>query len=179
MSFDRTKTHARKAKRSRERLRRAIHWSFCRFGLMNEHRRGPTTSRGAIYGLNPTVTATEIMRSLVTASFYRLAQILKILRADGHSGSRIVVSGGILRSPESIRLLADSIGHDVEISRVAEASLRGAAIFALEQQGIRPRPLPAGKFVKHDRALARLHAERRAKQEALERRLTSDVKREL
>ncbi len=132
----------------------------------------PDDASGVIYGLNPTVTATEIMRSLTTASFYRLAQILDILRANGHASSRIIVSGGILRSPEEIRLLADSIGHDVEISRVQEASLRGAAVFALEQQGIRPPALPSGRLVKHDRALAILHAERRAKQEALENRLT-------
>ena len=93
----------------------------------------PDDVNGVIYGLNPAVTATEIMRSLATASFYRLAQILEILRANGHAGSRIIISGGILRSPSEVRLLADSIGHDVEISRVQEASLRGAAVFALEQ----------------------------------------------
>jgi gluconokinase len=132
----------------------------------------PDNARGVIYGLNPAVTATEIMRSLATASFYRLAQILEILRANGRACSRIIVSGGILHSPGEIRLLADSIGHDVEVSRVPEASLRGAAVFALEQQGIRALPLSTGRLVRHNRALAKLHAERRAKQEALENRLT-------
>jgi gluconokinase len=132
----------------------------------------PDDGRGVIYGLNPTVTAAELLRSLATASFYRLAQILEVLPANGHAKSRIIVSGGILRSPEEVRLLADSIGHDVEISRIAEASLRGAAVFALEQQGIRPPALPVGRLVTHDRALAKLHAQRRVKQEALEKRLT-------
>jgi gluconokinase len=135
----------------------------------------PEDASGVIYGLNPTVTATEIMRSLATASFYRLAQILEILDAHGQSGSRIIVSGGILQSPKEVCLLADSIGHDVEISRIPEASLRGAAVFALEQQGIRARALPLGRLVKHNRALAKLHAKRRAKQEALEIRLTSEL----
>ena len=135
----------------------------------------PEDARGVIYGMTPTVTACEIMRSLATASFYRLAQILEVLRADRKSNPRIIVSGGILRSPEEVRLLADSIGHDVEISRVQEASLRGAAVFALEQQGIRPPALPVGKLIRHDRALAKLHAERRARQEALETRLSSEL----
>jgi len=132
----------------------------------------PDDLRGVISGLNQTVTAIEMMRSLATASFYRLAQILEIMRATDQAGSRIIVSGGILRSPQAIRLLADSLGCDVEISRVQEASLRGAAIFALQQQGIRPRALRAGRLVKQNRALAKLHADRRAKQEALEKRLT-------
>ncbi len=131
----------------------------------------PDDARGVICGLNPTVTAAEIVRSLATASFYRLAQILDILQANGHGISRIIISGGILRSTEAVRLLADSIGHDVEISRVQEASLRGAAVFALEQQGIHLRPLATGRLIKHNRALAKLHALRRAKQEALERRM--------
>ncbi len=135
----------------------------------------PDDSHGVIYGLNPNVTASEIMRSLTTASFYRLGQILEILRTSGSSPRRIIVSGGILRSHEEVRLLADSIGYDVEISRVQEASLRGAAVFALEQQGIRPRALPAGKRVRHSRKLAKLHAERCAKQEALEKLLQAKL----
>jgi sugar (pentulose or hexulose) kinase len=110
---------------------------------------------------------------LESAVFYRLAQILDLLKASGFPTRRIIVSGGILRSIAAVRLLADAIGRDVEISRVREASLRGAALFALQHQRIRPSKTPKGRVVKHSRVLAALHAERRAQQENLENRLTA------
>lgn len=135
----------------------------------------PDDGHGVVYGLNPSVTATEIARSLATATFYRLGEILKILRTSGSPTRRIIVSGGILRSTAEIRILADAIGRDVEISPVREASLRGAAIFALEQQRIPSPALRKGRIVKHSRALAAVHAQRRAKQKTLEKRLTASL----
>jgi len=129
----------------------------------------PDRQHGLIDGLKQTTTAIEIMRVSATAVFYRLGQIVDLLRAENPKAKRIVVSGGILKSPEAIEVLADALGHDVEISPVREASLRGAAIFALQRLGCKPSALPRAKIVRHDRKLAALHKKRRKCQERLER----------
>ena len=65
----------------------------------------------------------------------RLAQILELLERSIGRAKKIIVSGGILQSPASLQLLADSLGRDLEICSEQEASLRGAAIYALEKLG--------------------------------------------
>jgi sugar (pentulose or hexulose) kinase len=86
---------------------------------------------------------------------------------------QIIVSGGILHSPASLRILADCLGRDIHISRELESSLRGAAIYASQQLGGKPKPLAAGRVVRYDRALAAKHRERRSQQEALGQLLQS------
>jgi gluconokinase len=138
----------------------------------------PDQQLGVIDGLNQATKATDLLRVLSTSVFYRLAQILDLMaRAEGPPG-RIIVSGGILRSPAAVPLLADAIGRDVEAAREQEASLRGAAIYALQQLGFTvPRP-PAGRLIRHDRRLAASHRQRRARQAELEKllaRRTADL----
>jgi gluconokinase len=81
---------------------------------------------------------------------------------------RIIVSGGILRSVPEVRLLADAIGRDVEMARDGEASLRGAAVYALQHLGLTVPEPRRGKMVRHKAALAAKHRERRARQIELE-----------
>jgi gluconokinase len=128
----------------------------------------PEDAGGVIYGLNQATTANEITRVLATAVYYRLARILDWLRTSGFSTRRIIVSGGILQSVGALRLLADALGRDIEISRVQEASLRGAAIFALKKLGFEVPNIRRGRSVEHNPELAREHRKRRARQESLE-----------
>jgi sugar (pentulose or hexulose) kinase len=81
----------------------------------------------------------------------------------------VIVSGGILHSPRSLCLLADALGRDLRVSVVAEASIRGAAIYVLEKLGCAVQPLPRGRLVKHNRALAKKHRARRENQIKLEK----------
>jgi len=53
-------------------------------------------------------------------------------KASGRA-KQIIVSGGILKSPASLQVAADALGRDVCVSPEAEASLRGAAVYVLEQ----------------------------------------------
>lgn len=129
--------------------------------------------RGVISGLTQTTTASEIELAISCAVFYRLAQILELSESTTQRARSIIVSGGILSSPSSLPLLADSLGRDLTISAEREASLRGAAIYALERLGFTPKPLPRGRTVRHDRELARRHRERRARQIALEATLAA------
>lgn len=132
----------------------------------------PEGLTGVIEGVNQSTTAPMIVRSAATAVFYRLRQILELM--DGTLGRmrRVIVSGGILKSPASVRLLADALGRDIEVAREGEASLRGAALHALSQLGDRlPRSRP-GRIIKHNRRFAALHKKRLARQVKLEALMT-------
>ena len=78
-----------------------------------------------------------------------------------------------MHSIAAIKLLTDAMGRDVEIPREAEASLRGAAVHALNKVGIKVKAGSAGRIIRYNRALATKHRKRRARQIELEALLTS------
>jgi gluconokinase len=129
----------------------------------------PERIPGVIHGLNQSTTAPEIARATATAVFYRIGQIIAEIERSLGRMKRIIVSGGILHSKASVALLADAIGRDVEISREPEASIRGAAVYALEQLGVKVSAGPRNRILKHNRALAAKHVARQDRQIELER----------
>jgi gluconokinase len=132
----------------------------------------PENIPGAVIGFSQTTTATDLAVAALTAVNYRLAQILELLETSIGRAKKIIVSGGILQSPASLQLLADSLGHDLEICSEREASLRGAAIYALEKLGqtvVRPK---CGRRIQHQRVRTKRARQQRARQEALENLLS-------
>ena len=101
--------------------------------------------------------------------FYRLGEILDLIESAAGRSKEVIVSGGILHSRASLRLLADALGRDLRVSSEPEASLRGAAVYVLEKLGRKAAPLRNGKIVRHNRALAKKHRLRRERQVALEK----------
>lgn len=128
----------------------------------------PEELRGVIAGLSLATTAADIERALLDAVYCRLADIAEPLGAR-----RYVVSGGLSRFPAELQRLADALGCELEISRHPEASLRGAAVFALGQLGITPPPLPAGRRLRPRRGGD--WPARRARQRALEQFFAAQV----
>lgn len=137
----------------------------------------PEGQFGVIDGLDQATRAIDILRATTTAVFYRLAEIIDLIEAATGRPRRIVVSGGIVHSVAAIKLLADAIGRDVEITRQAEASLRGAAVYALNKMGMKPAATSAGRIIKCQPILAAKHRERRQRQIDLEKILTSRLPR--
>jgi gluconokinase len=132
----------------------------------------PDCQHGVIDGLTHSTTAIELLRALTSSVFYRLADILDLITAAGVKPRRIIVSGGILRSIPEVRLLADAMARDVEVAGDREASLRGAAVYALQQLGVKVPALRPGSRIKHNRKLTSGHLLRRQRQHALEKALT-------
>nr|MBA2432524.1 hypothetical protein [Chthoniobacterales bacterium] len=132
----------------------------------------PEDIAGTVTGFTQSTTATELLRALTVSTFYRLAEILDLVAPKKGMEREVIVSGGILKSPPLVRILADAIGRDLQVSRVLESSIRGAAIHALEQLGAEVPPLRRGKIVKHSPALAEQHLLRRERQRALEELLS-------
>jgi gluconokinase len=151
----------------------ADHLTILPFWAVERAPNWPESLSGTIVGLNQTTKGADILRAALAAVYYRLADILELIEKSIGRSKKIIVSGGILQSPASLQLLANSLGRDIEICRDREASLRGAAIYALEQLGQKIAPPKFQRRVRHNRAKTRHAAEQRARQEALEALLSN------
>ena len=121
----------------------------------------PEDRRGLIDGISQTTTAADIDAATTRSVFDRLALILELLENAYGVADEVIVSGGILRSPESRTVLSDCLGRPIRVCAEMESSLRGAAIYALQHNGINAPPLPRGRIVRHQPALAEKHRARR------------------
>lgn len=137
----------------------------------------PEDLRGMIYGFSAVTSAADILRATTASTFYRLAEIFERLHSARVKETEVVVSGGVLHSPASLRILADALGCDLRVCAELESSLRGAAVHALEKLGYRVPPLSPGRMVRHSPALAAKHRARRLAQGEMERTLTRRLRK--
>lgn len=94
-----------------------------------------TDARGGIFGLRQRTTTIEIVRAALEAIAYRFALIAGALDEIA-PGANIVATGNALRSsPVWLQIIADVLGRPVLFGGAPEASIRGAALLALEALG--------------------------------------------
>ena len=92
-------------------------------------------ARGAILGLTQTTTPVEIILAALEAIAYRFALIARALESVA-PGAKIVATGNALRSsPLWSQIITDVLGRAVMFGGSPEASIRGAALLALEAVG--------------------------------------------
>ncbi|MBA2526981.1 MAG: gluconokinase [Pyrinomonadaceae bacterium] len=92
-------------------------------------------ARGGILGLTLRTQPIEILRATMEAIAYRFALIAKALE-HLMPVATIIASGTALRScPVWTQIMADVLGRSVMLSEPREASVRGAALLALEAAG--------------------------------------------
>ena len=92
-------------------------------------------ARGGILGLRQKTTPVEIMRATLEAIAYRFALIARALDPVAPNAT-IFASGNALRSsPVWLQIIADVLGRPLLFGGTAEASIRGAALLALEAVG--------------------------------------------
>lgn len=103
-------------------------------------------ARGTIHGITAATTALDLFQAITEGFYYRIAKIADLV-ADGRK-IRFILSGGILQSPSATQRLANVLGRSITPSAEPEASLRGAAVFALQKLGIQPEPLPSPPSVR-------------------------------
>lgn len=106
-------------------------------------------ARGALAGISLGTEGIAVLRAFMEAVAYRLGMVydrLAPLAADGH---RVIASGGALhRSRVWASIVADVLGVPLTLCSDPEASIRGAALLALEALGAPPPPpLPAGATI--------------------------------
>lgn len=142
--------------------------------LVNE--RAPTWPEhldGVILGLTQASTAADLLHAATASVFHRLAQILTQLESAIGQAKKIMVSGGILQSSASLQFLADSLGRDLQVGASQEASLRGAAVHALERLGKIVPPPKRGIIIRPNRTNAAKALEEQERQNHLEQLLCS------
>lgn len=139
--------------------------------------RAPTWNeelRGTIVGLTQHTTALDIMQAVTEASYHRIASIGELLSREETRPAKILVSGGIQHSSAAMQRLADVLGRTIYANLEPEASLRGAAVVALEKAGAKLQPLKLGKPIRPRAKIAEIYAKARRRQEALEQFFVTD-----
>jgi gluconokinase len=92
-------------------------------------------ARGVILGLRQETQPVEIVRATLEAIAYRFALITQALDSIA-PGARIIATGNALRASRAwIQIIADVLGRPVTLGSAPEASIRGAALLALEAVG--------------------------------------------
>jgi gluconokinase len=92
-------------------------------------------ARGGIFGLQQQTTTVEILRAALEATAYRFALIARALEEIA-PGATVFATGNALRSsPVWLQIIADVLGRPVMFGGWPEASIRGAALLALEAVG--------------------------------------------
>jgi gluconokinase len=123
-------------------------------------------ARGTVHGLTLETTPLDLRQAAYEGVAFRFATI-----ADRLPGVNEVVAtgGGLLHDRDWIQIMADALARPIHVSGVPEASLRGAAVLALERQGHEAAEAPIAEVVepRADRAEA-YRAARKAQQRLYE-----------
>ncbi len=89
-------------------------------------------ARGTIHGLTFATTPLDVRQAAYEGVAFRFAAIADLLPEV----REVVATGaGLLQDRDWIQIMADALARPVSVSGVAEASLRGAAVLALERTG--------------------------------------------
>ena len=110
-------------------------------------------ARGTIHGLTFATTPLDVRQAAYEGVAFRFAAILDLLPDVCEI---VATGGGLLHDPDWIQIMADALARPVSVSAVPEASLRGAAVLALERVGRQADEAPVSGVVepRPDRAEA-------------------------
>jgi gluconokinase len=99
---------------------------------------------GAIRGLTLDTTALDLRQAALEGVGFRFAEVLELMPEV----EEVVATGGaLLKDRDWVQIMADALARPVTISRVKEASLRGAAVLTLERLGGRASEAAVGAVV--------------------------------
>jgi gluconokinase len=101
-------------------------------------------AKGAIAGLTFATTPLDLRQAALEGVAFMFAEVADRMPEV----QEIVATGGaLLRNHDWLQIMADALGRPLTVSGVKEASLRGAAIVALEQLGETSPPGALGRAV--------------------------------
>jgi gluconokinase len=128
-------------------------------------------AKGAVHGLTFDTTPLDLRQAGLEAVAFRFAEVVGLMPAL----DEIVVTGGaLLRDPDWVQIMADALGRPVTRSGVKEASLRGAAVVALERLGETPSAPSLGAVVEPRRDKIDVFRAARERQRRLYEVVTSE-----
>jgi gluconokinase len=101
-------------------------------------------AKGAIRGLTFGTTPLDIQQAALEGVAFTFAAVADLMPEV----EEVVATGGtLLRDDDWLQIMADGLGRPVTVSGVREASLRGAAVVALERLGESPPRGALGRVV--------------------------------
>jgi gluconokinase len=125
-----------------------------------------THAKGLVYGLTLSTTPLDLKQAALEGVAFRFAQIAELMPEV----EEIVATGGaLLNDDDWLQITADALGRPVTVSDVQEASLRGAAVIALERLGQSAAAAPLGRVVEPRPEHADSYTAARERQRALYR----------
>jgi gluconokinase len=101
-------------------------------------------ARGLVHGLTFDTTPLDIRQAAYEGVAFRFAAIADLLPDVREV---VATGGGLLRDRDWIQIMADALARPIHVSGVPEASLRGAAVLALERSGREVADAPVGGVV--------------------------------
>jgi len=123
-------------------------------------------ARGTIHGLTFETTPLDLRQAAYEGVAFRFAAIADLLP---ELQEFVATGGGLLHDRDWVQIMADALARPIAVSGVPEASLRGAAVLALERRGQEVGKAPIAGVVepRADRAEA-YRAAREAQQKLYE-----------
>jgi gluconokinase len=101
-------------------------------------------AKGTIDGLTFQTTPLDLRQAALEGVAFRFAEVAELMSEV----QEVVATGGaLLKDEDWLQIMADALGRPLTVSGVEEASLRGAAVIALERLGEAPPPAPLGRIV--------------------------------
>ena len=101
-------------------------------------------AKGAVHGLTFDTTALDLRQAALEGVGFTFAAVAERMPEV----EEVVATGGaLLKDDDWLQIMADTLGRPVTASGVKEASLRGAAIVALERLGHAAPGAPLGRVV--------------------------------
>jgi gluconokinase len=119
---------------------------------------------GTITGLTFDTTAADIRQAALEGVGFRFAAIAELMPEI----EEIVATGGALvQDPRWVQIMADALARPVTVSGIKEASLRGAAVAALERGGYEAPEAPLGEVFRPREERAEAYRSARERQQRL------------
>jgi gluconokinase len=126
-------------------------------------------ARGAVHGLTFETTPLDLRQAAYEGVAFRFAAIADLLPEVREV---VATGGGLLRDRDWIQIMADALARPIHVSGVPEASLRGAAVLALERDGHKVAEAPIADRVEPRPDRAQAYRAARDKQQRLYDALT-------
>jgi sugar (pentulose or hexulose) kinase len=92
--------------------------------------------KGTVYGLTADHNVGHMARAMLESIAFDLRTIIALMRRESAVADRVVLTGGLARSPILPQMLADVLGEEVFAPDNAEGSIAGAAILGLAGLGV-------------------------------------------
>ena len=126
-------------------------------------------ARGTIHGLTFETTPLDLRQAAYEGVAFRFAAIADLLP---ELQEVVATGGGLFHDRDWVQIMADALARPIAVSGVPEASLRGAAVLALERRGREVGKAPITGVVEPRADRAEAYRAARAAQQKLYEALT-------